>query len=192
MWKLSRCRAGKREHGLPNEAVVIQESLCKSFTWDRSVLLLFHLSLLLQGISEDQRGVPVSLIPKRILVSSLLSCVDCCLEALVFANSDAPPFSFIKRRTVSASFPWQNPRSTADNTTILELSICYLRCMHACTTVHRSTFPLLILWPSFMNCWEKTDVAQWDSSLLTLSVFSCYIQISKSRNKKKKKKCNSR
>lgn len=49
----------------------------------------------------------------------------------MFANSDAPPFSFIKRCTVSASFPWQNPRSAADNTKILELSICYLRCMHA-------------------------------------------------------------
>lgn len=36
-----------------------------------------------------------------------------------------------------------------------------------------------------MNCWDKTDVAQQDSSLLTLSVFSHYIQISKFEKIKK-------
>lgn len=187
MWKLSRCRAGKREHGLPNEAVVNQQSLCKSFTWDRSVLLLFHLSLLLQGISEDQRGVQVSLIPKRILVSSLLSCVDCCLEALVFANSDAPPFSFIKRRTVSASFPWQNPRSTADNTTILELSICYLRCMHA--PLYTEVFSLSLFYGPAPWTAERRQTLL--SEALHFLRCLCFLAISKFQNletKRRKKK----
>lgn len=47
----------------------------------------------------------------------------------VVANSDASPFSFGKK--AHGIFPWQSPSSAANNTKILELSVCYLRCVHA-------------------------------------------------------------
>lgn len=131
MWKLSHCRAGKRERGFPNAAVVNQQSLSKYYCTRGRGICSSRYHCCYKALVKTREGVEVSLIPKRVSASSFFSCMDCCLEALVFANSDAPPFCFIKRRTVSAPFPWQNPRSTADNTKILELSICYLRCMRA-------------------------------------------------------------
>lgn len=115
------------------------------------------------------------------------------MEALVWLPTQTPPLSASEK--AHSIFPWQSPSSAADNTKILELSVCYLRCVHAPQDTEVLSFSLF--YASAPWAVERRQTAWWESSLLTLSLFSCYIWILKcnwtgTMTKKKKKEYKSR